>query len=406
MVTSVRWINRIALLLSLTTYLSAQANTPVSKNPDTPEEMQTLLAETAKNYREARSLNIQRRRETKASSAMAQSWDVSYSSVSAASGDRYRREDKSDFSWVIRQSDGKREWGWYPWRKQYWEEPIDKSPDAAPGKTDTGWVGWLKQIDKKLAAGKLQPPETIDIGGRHLNCMVIVGLPEAKQWSDPSMKQQTTYWVDRDRKVLVREQMTMVSTVPEHQFDLAFTTTYTTVELDTALPDSLFTFVVPKNAEHIPRFEDGPVMLVGKPAPPLQLKTLDGKDFDLTSLKDQPVLVDFWATWCVPCQQSMPRIAKLNEEFQPKGLVVIGVNTYDDPEIAARYIRKNNYSWMQLADPNGDAGRYWGESGIPRAVLIGKDGKVLFDSDGWDEHEEAKLRVALHKMDASFPAPE
>ena len=400
-----RWTYRVATLLALTASLSAQANTVVHKKPNTLEEMQALLLETAKNYREAKSLNIQRQMEANVRSDMSQSWSKSFSSVSAAPGNRYRREDKNEGSWEIHQSDGTNEWRWYPWRKQYWEEPVDKSTGAMPSPPDAGWLGWLKEIDKKLAAGKLQPPETIEVGGKPVDCMVIVGLPPVKEWSDPSMKRQTTYWVDRDRKVLIREQLTIVSTVPQHPFNFAYTTTYTTVELNPTLPDSLFTFVPPKGVEHIARFESGPVALVGKPAPRLTLKTLDGKDFDLTSLLARPVLLDFWATWCVPCRQSMPGIAKLYEEFHSKGLEVVSVDIAGDPKVAASLIGKNSLSWTQLEDPDMDTAQYWGESAVPRLVLIGKDGKVRFDSDGWDENEETKLRSALHKMDSAFPAP-
>jgi thiol-disulfide isomerase/thioredoxin len=403
---SLRWfVPGILLLGAVTAGLGQVHNAPKTK-VDTPDEMQLLLTETAKNYREAKSLNIQRRMDAKSHSDTSESWSKSFSSVAAAPGNRYRREDKSEDSWEIRQSDGTNEWQSYPWRKQYAEEPVDKSPDAAPSPADTGWVGWLKQIDKKLAAGRLQPAETIEIDGRMANCMVVVGSAPAKEWADPTMKQQTAYWIDRDRKVLVREQFTIISTVPEHKFEYANTISYTTVELNSTLPDSLFTFIPPNGAERIPRFEFGPVVLVGKPAPQLRLKTLDGKDFDLTSLLGRPVLIDFWATWCVPCRQSMPAVAKIYEEFHSKGLEVVGVNITDDHDVVSRFVRKNNMSWTHLEDPDVVTEQHWGQAGIPRLVLIGKDGKVLFDSDGWDENEEEKLRSALHAIDPSFSSPE
>jgi len=402
---SLRWFIPGILLLGAATVGLGQVHNAPKTTVDTPDEMQLLLTETAKNYREAKSFNIQRRTDAKGRSDMSESWSKSFSSVAAAPGNRYRREDKSEDRWEIRQSDGTNESQWYPWRGQYAEEPVDKSPDAAPSPADTGWVGWLKQIDKKLAAGKLQPAETIEIDGRTVNCMVVVGLPPAKEWPDPTMKQQTTYWIDRDRKVVVREQFTIISTVPEHKFEFANTTTYTTVELNSTLPGSLFTFTPPNGAERIPRFESGPVALVGRPAPQLKLKTLDGKDFDLTSLLGRPVLIDFWATWCVPCRQSMPAVAKIYEEFHSKGLEVVGVSIGDNPEVVTRFVRKNNLSWTHLEDPDVVTEEHWGQSGIPRLVLIGKDGKVLFDSDGWDENEEKKLRSALHSIDPSFASP-
>ncbi len=396
----------LTILVSVAVSAAAQPNQTPSQKRDAPEEMQTLLLATARNYREAKSLKIEREMVRTAQAELNKSWEKTFSNVALAPGNRYRREDKLADSWDIRQSDGTTEWRWYPWRKQYSEQAADKSSDSSLSPAESGWIGWLKQIDKKLAAGKLQPPETTEIDGRRVKCMVIIGPPSAREWPDPSMKQQTTYWIDRDRKILAKEESVIYSTVPEHKFDYVATTTYNVVEFNPSLPDSMFKFIPPIGAERVDSFEAGPIALVGKSAPSLKLKTLEGKDFDLASLRGKPVIVDFWATWCVPCRQSMPHVAKLSKEFKARGLDLVSVSLDEDPDDAARYIEQHKYSWTHLADPKSQSERDWGQSAIPRLVLIGKDGKVLFDSQGYDEQEETKLRSVLHKMDPSFPAAE
>jgi thiol-disulfide isomerase/thioredoxin len=396
----------LIILVSVAVFAAAQPTQTPWQKPDTPEEMQALLLETARNYREAKSLKIERVTVTTAQAELIKSWEKTFSNLALASGNRYRLEDKGADGWDIRQSDGTTEWGWSPWRKQYSEQRVEKSSEVTSNPAEGGWIGWLKQIDKKLAAGKLQPPETIEIDGRQVKCMVIIGPPSARERPDPSMKQQTTYWIDRDRKSLAKEEFSLHSTVPEHKFDYVATKTYNVVEFNPSLPDSLFKFISPTGAERVDSLGAGPIALVGKSAPPLKLKTLDGKDFDLASLRGKPLIVDFWATWCVPCKQSMPNLAKLYEEFKVRGLDLVSVSLDEDPNDAARYIQKHQYSWTHLADPKSESERDWGQSGIPRLLLIGKDGKVLFESDGYDEQEEAKLRSALHKMDPSFPAAE
>lgn len=370
---------------------------------DSPEDMQKLLAETARSYREAKSFRIEREEVATTESELMTLSSKYFSDVIAAPENRYRIVRKGAQTWDIHESDGKTEWIWYPWRKEYVEHPVERSSESEGlNPAESGIITWLEQIDKKLASGRVQPPQTIDTGHGRVNCMVIIGPPPHQQ-HDPTMQQQTTYWIDRDRKILVKEQFVMRSTVPEHKFDNEGTTIYTT-ELNASFADSLFKFVPPLGAKRVEKIEFGPVELVGKTAPPLRLKTLDGKEFDLGSLRGKPVLVDFWATWCAPCRESMPHLAKLYDEFKEKGLALVSVSKDDYPADAARFVAKYKYSWLNVADPEGESDGDWGESAIPRLVLIGKDSTVLFESLGFDDVQEAKIRAALHKMDPSFPA--
>lgn len=370
---------------------------------DSPEDMQKLLAETARSYREAKSFRIEREEVVTTESELMTLSSKYFSDVIAAPENRYRIVRKGAQTWDIHESDGKTEWIWYPWRKEYVEHPVERSSESEGlNPAESGIITWLEQIDKKLASGRVQPPQTIDTGHGRVNCMVIIGPPPHQQ-HDPTMQQQTTYWIDRDRKILVKEQFVMRSTVPEHKFDNEGTTIYTT-ELNASFADSLFKFVPPLGAKRVEKIEFGPVELVGKTAPPLRLKTLDGKEFDLGSLRGKPVLVDFWATWCGPCRESMPHLAKLYDEFKEKGLALVSVSKDDYPADAARFVAKYKYSWLNVADPEGESDGDWGESAIPRLVLIGKDSTVLFESLGFDDVQEAKIRAALHKMDPSFPA--
>jgi cytochrome c biogenesis protein CcmG/thiol:disulfide interchange protein DsbE len=370
----------------------------LEQHGDSPEQMQELLVETAKTYREANSFRIERKIVDAAQSELSTISDTTLMSVVSASGNRYRIEFKNGFGWNIRQSDGQTEWDWYPWRKEYVEHLVDRSTDPeGQSPAESGFVSFLRQIDKKLASGRVQEPQTIDIGYGPVNCMVIVGPPSPRR-PEPTLQEQTTYWIDKERRILVQEQYVIRSKVPEHKFESRRTTTYVT-ELNAAFPDSLFRFVPPNDAKQVTKVDyGGPVELVGKAAPPLKLKSLDGKDFDLGSLRGQPVLVDFWATWCMPCRESMPHLANLYDEFKGKGLALVSVSEDDDAADAARFIAKYKYSWLQIADPNKETEADWGDSGIPRLVLIGKDGKVLIESEGFDDKEEAKIRTALQNM--------
>jgi len=123
--------------------------------------------------------------------------------------------------------------------------------------------------------------------------------------------------------------------------------------------------------------------LVGKPMK-VEGKTVDGKDFNIESLKGKVVLVDFWATWCGPCLQEMPHVSDMYESYHAKGFEVVGVSLDEKREVLQEFLKENKIPWVQLySDSDGTTGwsnpiaKYYGISGIPTAILIGQDGNVV-----------------------------
>jgi thiol-disulfide isomerase/thioredoxin len=123
--------------------------------------------------------------------------------------------------------------------------------------------------------------------------------------------------------------------------------------------------------------------LVGKPMK-VQGKTVDGKDFDLESMKGKVILVDFWATWCGPCLQEMPHVREMYEGYHGKGFEVVGVSLDEKRDVRLAFLTEEKLPWVQLyADAEGTTGwsnpiaRHYGISGIPTAILIGQDGNVV-----------------------------
>jgi thiol-disulfide isomerase/thioredoxin len=139
----------------------------------------------------------------------------------------------------------------------------------------------------------------------------------------------------------------------------------------------------------------GLTVKVGDPAPDFKLTDLDGKEVTLASLKGKVVLLDFWATWCGPCVAAMPTMQKLHDEYQSKGVVVLGVNTWEQmPQAAKDYIAKKNYTYGCLLKGDELAEAY-GVPGIPTLVVIGKDGKVVEIEVGLADPSGAGLRKVL-----------
>jgi len=119
--------------------------------------------------------------------------------------------------------------------------------------------------------------------------------------------------------------------------------------------------------------------LIGKPAPDFSLTTLDGKTVKLSDQRGKVVLLDFWATWCYPCHVSLPHTQELsnNRDLANKGLLIWAVTQPDDKQSLADaqgFIASHKYTFAVPCDREGSVSEAYGISGLPRWVIVGRDG--------------------------------
>lgn len=109
----------------------------------------------------------------------------------------------------------------------------------------------------------------------------------------------------------------------------------------------------------------GPTAAVGRPAPEFSTVDLDGRTLTLASVKG-PVLVNFWASWCIPCRSEFPMLAKV--DGSGSGVHVVGVVFRDTPDEARRFMRDEGASWPGALDPRQQIAGAYGvhlKPGIP-----------------------------------------
>jgi cytochrome c biogenesis protein CcmG/thiol:disulfide interchange protein DsbE len=122
-----------------------------------------------------------------------------------------------------------------------------------------------------------------------------------------------------------------------------------------------------------------PSPMIGRVAPEVAGTTIDGEPYDMGELRGRWVLVNFSATWCVPCRKEHPELIKLEQVHREAGdLSLVGV-IYDDDTDAVRDFRAaEGGEWPIVADSDGRIGLGFGVTGVPETFLVAPDGTVAY----------------------------
>ena len=111
-------------------------------------------------------------------------------------------------------------------------------------------------------------------------------------------------------------------------------------------------------------------------APEFARKDLAGKSVDLKNFRGKVVLLNFWATWCAPCQLEMPAFAAWQRQYGPDGLQVIGISMDDDATPVVGLVAKLKLNYPVLMGDANLGRQYGGVLGLPLTYLIDRDGLV------------------------------
>jgi len=126
----------------------------------------------------------------------------------------------------------------------------------------------------------------------------------------------------------------------------------------------------------------------GGPTPGLELRELDGRVHRLADYRGRVVLVNFWATWCVPCRDEMPSIQRLKEKLGGRPFEVLAVNL-DEPEARVRkFLTQMKVDFTVLLDPEKKVAQAWAARILPASFVIGPDGRIRYSLVGdldWDD---------------------
>jgi peroxiredoxin len=123
-----------------------------------------------------------------------------------------------------------------------------------------------------------------------------------------------------------------------------------------------------------PALAAGPLH-AGDPAPPFTLQQDTGSKFSLSSLKGKPVYLNFFASWCAPCNEEAPSVVSLAKKYHAKGLVVVGVDEQESADKAKGFADKYKMTYPIVLD-DGPMGKDYGVLALPVHVFIDRNGKI------------------------------
>jgi thiol-disulfide isomerase/thioredoxin len=117
------------------------------------------------------------------------------------------------------------------------------------------------------------------------------------------------------------------------------------------------------------------------PAPDFDLETLDGTSVKLADLRGRPVLINFWATWCGPCQQEMPMIEQYYQKYKPD-LVVLAVNSDEPKPDVQAFVTNFKLTFPVLLDPNYKVEDLYRVRAFPTTFFVDKSGTIRYQQIG------------------------
>jgi thiol-disulfide isomerase/thioredoxin/outer membrane lipoprotein-sorting protein len=408
---------------SILLLLALSSNLPQGASQDSPTaDALPLLNEVSQRYANAKSYHVEAVEERTSSNDLQRDWQKTLFTAIVMPGGRYRYDGRSGFGSALLVSDGITQWDYHIDENLYTQRPAfaidsDKhriiSQEEFATETAKQLVNQVGRLASRVRSATLLSDEIISLSGRSIECQVVrIGDDDFKA-KHRYVKKEQTIWIEKASKVvrrtLSKEQGYMIlpgshAHIPVSQ---ETTTIYPVVELDREEPASSFSFAAPPEAKLTAAFPNQfsrPAALealdfVGKPAPELRLKSSEGRVTTLSSLRGKPVFIEFWATWCEPCVELMPGLAKLYSETQEKGLVWISIDNDEDPSTAATFMSQEHLIWPNYHDEDGSLGEAFHREGIPLGVLIDEAGKITFYESGY---EIPQLQAAIAKLGPQF----
>jgi cytochrome c biogenesis protein CcmG, thiol:disulfide interchange protein DsbE len=136
----------------------------------------------------------------------------------------------------------------------------------------------------------------------------------------------------------------------------------------------------------------------GTKMPEINLQALSGKGVDPATLSGKVVVIDFWATWCAPCRESMPELEKLYKKYSAQGLTVVGVSVDKDASPIKPFIEKLQVTFPVVHDAGHSIADKFAPPRMPSSYVIDRKGTIRYVHGGYHSGDAATLEKELQEL--------
>ena len=140
---------------------------------------------------------------------------------------------------------------------------------------------------------------------------------------------------------------------------------------------------------------------VGSLAPDFLLENVAGTESRLSDFRGQPVVLNFWATWCIPCRQEMSQFVQAYDEYKDEGLVIVGLNMQEGRAVIEPFAEERGIEFPLLIDRDGEVGDEYRLLGLPTTYFIDSDGVIqsVFTGPLEDEVDGTDVQGAIQETE-------
>ena len=117
--------------------------------------------------------------------------------------------------------------------------------------------------------------------------------------------------------------------------------------------------------------------LIGKKAPDFNLRTFDGQELSLSDLEGNTILLNFWASWCIPCRDEAPFLERVWQQYQDRNVIFIGIAYLDTDKESLAFLEEFNVSYPNGPDIGTKIARDYRLAGVPETFFVGKSGQIV-----------------------------